>query len=440
MEHLRAMWREAAAPVRGMSLEDLFASTKPTLAIQAICKKNSTFGRNKGPYVAELSRNGFERKPNDLMSEIHKLEQSAKTRAEGGDTAKVIENMGGIDRIVLLGSGNNASTVLLAEKKAWGDPWRAPSKSFQGEYDSIEPMPSFYNHMSYGSKDELLKVFIVDVAGGVFDDSQFAGVDEGQTLTVYRGISLKPGQDPTSANKEGQGTGSSWTMDEEAAMAIAERGQAGFEGDNKLRNDVFRVRVRDMKTDAAEPGAGVPTVLRAEVVISASGASPYRPWSNKYVSEMEIDIPRGQEFTLTGWKQATAKPVSESEKRKAEEAYELSLKLERENKLDDPAWIDGRQAGYYVRWTWGPWKSVKVKRTAGGGKDLGVSWYAPGKKRPIGYTTRATGDLIVLLAEDGLTVSQAKDALIYDPEGRDVMQAFIDLGYGDTTLTELNVR
>lgn len=364
MEIIRQQWREAAAPVRGMPLADLFASTKPTLEIRIVCKKNSSFGRNNGPWVGHGALVAFERPPDDLMTEITKLTRTAETKANSSDFSKTIENMGGIDRIVLIGSGNNASRVLLAEKKSWGEPWRAPGKQVAGEYEPIESMTKFFNHMNYGSKEELMRVFVVDVAGGVYDDSQFADVEEGQKLTVYRGISLAPNADPTSSNKEGQGTGSSWTMIEETAMAIAERGQAGFEGDNKLRNDVFFVRVKDTKTAAREPGAFVPTVLRAEVIITPNGASPYRPWSDKYISEKEIDIPRGQEFTLTGWKQATAKPVNDSEKRKAEQAYELSMKLEKENKLDDPAWIEGRQAGYYVHWTWGPWKSVKVKRTA----------------------------------------------------------------------------
>jgi hypothetical protein len=364
MEHLREMWKQAAAPVRGFPLSELFSSTKPTLEIRVVCKKNSPFGRSNGPWAGQGALVAFERPPSDLMAEITKLSREAESKAASGDFSKVIENMGGIDRIVLIGSGNNAPRVLLAEKKNWGDPWRAPGKQVAGDYEPIEAMSTFYNHMNYGSKEELMRIFVVDVAGGVYDDSQFADVEEGHKLTVYRGISLGPNVDPTSSNKEGQGTGSSWTMVEETAMAIAERGQAGFEGDNKLRNDVFFVRVKDTKTAAKEPGAFVPTVLRAEVVITADGASPYRPWSDKYISEKEIDIPRGQEFVLTGWKQATAKPVNEGEKRKAEQAYELSQKLEREQKLDDPAWIEGRQAGYYVHWIWGSWKSVNVKRTA----------------------------------------------------------------------------
>ena len=43
-------------------------------------------------------------------------------------------------------------------------------------------------------------------------------------------------------------------------------------------------------------------------------------------------------------------------------------------------------------------------------------------------------------ARRAITFAQAKEKLIYDPEGRDVMQAFIDLGYGDTPMQELGVQ
>lgn len=69
-----------------------------------------------------------------------------------------------------------------------------------------------------------------------------------------------------------------------------------------------------------------------------------------------------------------------------------------------------------------------------------VSWYVPNKKRPIAYSTVATSNLIGLLAEDGLTVQQARDALLYDREGQGVMDAYIGLGYGDKTLASLGVR
>lgn len=101
---------------------------------------------------------------------------------------------------------------------------------------------------------------------------------------------------------------------------------------------------------------------------------------------------------------------------------------------------EGEASTSSVRWTTIPLGFPAVAKTPGSRSNLGVSWYAPGKKRPIGYSTRATSDLVRLLAEDGLTVSQAKRELRYDPEGQEIMQTYIDLGYGDTTLTDLGVR
>lgn len=67
-------------------------------------------------------------------------------------------------------------------------------------------------------------------------------------------------------------------------------------------------------------------------------------------------------------------------------------------------------------------------------------WLVPGKKRPIAYSTNATSYLIEILADEGLTFSEAKEHLIFDPEGRDVMQAYIDRGFGDTRMSDLGVR
>ena len=349
--------RIAAMPVRGIPLEDLFASARPTLEISVVCRESGQAGKARKPFVAYGGSVSLERKPASLRKEIDKLEASAKSRLTGSDSARVIDNYGGVDRIVLIGSGNSAPRVVLAEKSDWSAPWRAPKKNVPGDHGDIEPVTSFFNHLSYGSDDELMRVFLVDVAGGVYDDRQFDHLEEGQKVVVYRGISLPVGADPTNSVKDGQGAGSSWTLNEQAAMAIAERGRAGFSGDNTLRNDVSWVGL-DVREKV------VPTVLRAEVELSASGAAPYRPWSNTYASEQEIDLPRGQAFTLTGWKQAKGKPVSSSEKSKAERAFERSMQLERDGKYDDPAWMEGRRAGYYVHWEWGSWKRVSVKRTA----------------------------------------------------------------------------
>lgn len=67
--------------------------------------------------------------------------------------------------------------------------------------------------------------------------------------------------------------------------------------------------------------------------------------------------------------------------------------------------------------------------------SLGVDWHMPDgrggfKARRFATTTQATSDMIRYLAEDGLTVQAAHDALLYDPEGKAVLRAFIDAGFG----------
>ena len=356
---------KTAGPVRGFDLKDLVDGY---LSINIVCKKNSSFGRNNGPYVAGGARRQYKKRPENIKAEIAALEREAKAQAQ--NAAQVIENMGGIDRIILTGQGNTKDQQLLAEKSDWSQPWGPPRKDAPGEYRPIEPFPTFYSTMLYGTDEDLLRVFIEDVAGGVYDDRQFAGIDEGKKVTVYRGITLAKGADPTSSIRpDGKGVGSSWTLSEDAAYAIAEKGQAGFGGVNARSNDVTWIRAKDADT-MGKPGGtdslrgGVPTVMRAEVVIAAEGASPYRPWSQTYVGEMEINIPRGTEFTMTGWRQAEGVPVNPSEKAKAMETWQKAQELERQQKYDDPAWMAGNNAGFYVRWQWGPWRNVNVKRTA----------------------------------------------------------------------------
>ena len=65
-----------------------------------------------------------------------------------------------------------------------------------------------------------------------------------------------------------------------------------------------------------------------------------------------------------------------------------------------------------------------------------VHWHIPGKKKPIAYSTRATSDLIGLLAEDFETIQDVYDAIMYDQEAKSVLQKYIDLGYGSQIARE----
>ena len=60
-----------------------------------------------------------------------------------------------------------------------------------------------------------------------------------------------------------------------------------------------------------------------------------------------------------------------------------------------------------------------------------VSWTVPNKKRAIGYSTKATSDLIVLLSQDGSTIQEVYDKINFDVDGKRVLQEYIIRGYGN---------
>jgi hypothetical protein len=82
---------------------------------------------------------------------------------------------------------------------------------------------------------------------------------------------------------------------------------------------------------------------------------------------------------------------------------------------------------------------VLMARRYGSG-NLGVLWFLPGRKRPIGTTTVATSNLIGLLAEDGLTFAEAHAEIRFDQDATDILQVYIDHGYGDARMSDLGVR
>ena len=60
-----------------------------------------------------------------------------------------------------------------------------------------------------------------------------------------------------------------------------------------------------------------------------------------------------------------------------------------------------------------------------------VSYTVPNKKRPIGYSTKATSDLIVLLSQDGSTIQEVYDKINFDVDGKKVLREYIRRGYGN---------
>lgn len=60
-----------------------------------------------------------------------------------------------------------------------------------------------------------------------------------------------------------------------------------------------------------------------------------------------------------------------------------------------------------------------------------VDWRIPKRKTPIAYSTKATNDLIVALSQDYETIADVYNAVNYDQDAKDVLQKYIDFGYGN---------
>ena len=60
-----------------------------------------------------------------------------------------------------------------------------------------------------------------------------------------------------------------------------------------------------------------------------------------------------------------------------------------------------------------------------------VHWTVPNKKKPIAYSTVATSHLIGLISQECETIQDVYNAVVYDVEAKEILQKYIDLGYGN---------
>ena len=65
-----------------------------------------------------------------------------------------------------------------------------------------------------------------------------------------------------------------------------------------------------------------------------------------------------------------------------------------------------------------------------------VCWTVPNKKKPIAYSTVATSNLIGLLSQEYETIHDVYNAVVYDVEAKEILQKYIDLGYGNEIARE----
>lgn len=61
----------------------------------------------------------------------------------------------------------------------------------------------------------------------------------------------------------------------------------------------------------------------------------------------------------------------------------------------------------------------------------------PGAKRRFATSTKATSDLIELIAEYNLSVTESVKRIIFDNEARDILRAFEAKGYGEHRLSDV---
>lgn len=333
MNHLRQAWARRvegySGPVGGIGLKDLWDGQQGALEVrvETVLK----------PFGEPLNL-AFQKAPwgTNFKALLASVEQEARKKARGLqaelDRWQVI-------RYVLLASGKERHFV--GEKASLDDQWSIPSTPVQLSHNAAEPDGTFLRMLHYETNDEVSRYWAEWIMDVPYDDRQFDLIEGKPHVIVYRGISLPAGANPaTAAHPDTGGTGYSWTLSEETAIAIAERGGAGFSGDNRPGQQ-YMVRARDMEK--------VPTVLRAEVVLSGEAAKPYRPWNYSYRSELEVDVPKGTPIVMTGWKQAKGKILNQKLYDRAHDPNTDPYSLE---------------AYWYIQWQWGPWHTGSWSRTA----------------------------------------------------------------------------
>ena len=72
----------------------------------------------------------------------------------------------------------------------------------------------------------------------------------------------------------------------------------------------------------------------------------------------------------------------------------------------------------------------KIPKPPKGWEAADVYWYCPGRKKAIAYSTVAAETLIVALAEEGGTVRQIREKILYDAEALKVLDKYIERGFG----------
>lgn len=227
--------------------------------------------------------------------------------------------------------GSQSESRVIGVSKTLGQ-WGAPIKMGYSE-----PWPGFMDKIRRDPKGawvEFCKV-IGDAQPPGFDAHPSLGNQPENKVLIYRGITLMPGEDPKNTkSRHGAGMGHSWTLDEKSAKAIAERGGAGFSGDNTRGGQRQKVKAIPTRSFPSEPW-----VIRAEVDLNAPGVALYTDGRMYYASEQEVNVDEGTVIKVTGYAHAKAVPESAAAKKKA-------LEVAKENPYDDGTY-------YWITYKWG---------------------------------------------------------------------------------------
>lgn len=346
---LRSRRRKKAAPnVSGMDPKEYYGYNEPHVVVEAMGPMGG-YVRASKPIPVPWE--------GDVTVATIEATESAVRDAPPGTTGPYW----------LIGNGQFGDAYILA----WTDDlaeWQAPQPQPGREHREITN--SVYNGWVAGADPlDIWRAFAETAANTVVEGMTYEG-DHTQ-VEVYRGIAIKRDgeQDPTKSTAEGAGRGSglgagySWTIDEDVAEVIAERGGAGFQGDNTTRGAYEWYPYAERKNVT-------PTVLRATVDLSQEGVSLYHPPSARYKSEQEVQIQPGTPFVMTGYKQAHPVPVSSAAVQEAERRYQQIIETGVDPEYNNEPYPEehrpyvAERVSYLVRWEWGDWVEGSWQRTA----------------------------------------------------------------------------
>lgn len=325
--------------------EKQYAYNKP---VMGVFMKSDAFGDSVG-----LARDALgvpiPWEPSSLQGVIDAAGRAAKTFYDADDWAsrQVAEGKG---TYLLLVQSNLTRRVLGVSKTSPNGPWSPPP----AKVGDTEAWPDWLAQSRSNPKAAWERICkdVADAQPPGFVTHPLYDPAKVTKTVIYRGISLGVDADPErSAKDSGGGVGTSWTLDLNAAKAMAERGGAGFVSGGMDQIGVQRVFPARVSPASKQR----PVVLRAVVDLTKDGVALFTDGRMYYVSEQEVNVSVGTEIKVTGI--VEAKRIFDArEKAEAERLWDLAA--ETLGKEGDYS------ASYKGHYQWPPFRQTNLKRTA----------------------------------------------------------------------------